>query len=192
MIGWQLRLHSIAINVPKPRRGSYVDEAFRCKSGFCILSDLRTLREIFSRSRSVAMVGLSADWFRPSYFVAKYLQQHGFRVIPVNPRYPEILGERCYPSLRDIPEPVDVVDVFRKPQDCVPIAEDAVAIGAHVLWLQLGVINPQAEAIAAGRGLTVIADRCMKIEYARLFGGLNWCGVNTRVISSHRPSTLPR
>jgi predicted CoA-binding protein len=150
------------------------------------------LRGIFARARTVAVVGLSADWFRPSYFVAKYLQEHGFRMIPVNPRHPEILGERCFPSLRAIPESIDIVDVFRKPQDCVPIAEDAVAIGAHVLWLQLGVTNPHAEAIASRGGLTVVMDRCIKIEYARLFGGLNWCGVNTRVISSHRPSTLPR
>jgi predicted CoA-binding protein len=150
------------------------------------------LREVFARARTVAVVGLSADWFRPSYFAAKYLQEHGFRVIPVNPRYSEILGERCYPSLRAIPVPIDIVDVFRKPGDCVPIAEDAVAIGARVLWLQLGVQNPQAQAIASEGGLTVIVDRCVKIEYARLFGGLNWCGVNTRVISSHRPSTLPR
>jgi len=155
-------------------------------------TDLRTLRGIFSGGRTVAVVGLSADWFRPSYFVAKYLQEHGFRVVPVNPRYPEVLGERCYPSLRAIAEPVDIVDVFRKPADCVPIAEEAVAIGAKVLWLQLGVQNAAAEATAAAAGLTVVADRCIKIEYARLYGGLNWCGVNTRVISAHRPSILPR
>ncbi|MGD0504718.1 MAG: CoA-binding protein [Steroidobacteraceae bacterium] len=156
------------------------------------MSDIRTLREIFARGRTVAVVGLSADWFRPSYFAAKYLKEHGFRVIPVNPRYPEILGERCYRSLRDIPDPIDIVDVFRKAADCVPIAEEAVEVGARVFWLQLGVTNPQAEAIAAGAGLTVVANRCIKIEYARLFGGLNWCGVNTGVISSHRPSMLPR
>jgi predicted CoA-binding protein len=138
------------------------------------------------------VVGLSADWFRPSYFAAKYLKEHGFRVIPVNPRYSELLGERCYRSLRDIPDPIDIVDVFRKGADCIPVAEEAVEIGAQVFWLQLGVSNPQAEALAAGGGLTVVVDRCIKIEYARLFGGLNWCGVNTRVISSHRPSTLPR
>jgi hypothetical protein len=195
-----VRLRSIAATGPNSSSvpGSHTNEAFRdlaraaARREAQSLSDLRTLRRIFSGGRTVAVVGLSADWFRPSYFVGKYLQEHGFRVIPVNPRYPEILGERCYPTLRDIPVSVDIVDVFRKPQDCVPIAEDAVAIRAHVLWLQLGVMNAEAEAIAAAGGLTVVTDRCIKIEYARLFGGLNWCGVNTRVISSHRPSILPR
>ena len=151
------------------------------------MSDIQTLRDVLSRYRTVAIVGLSDDWFRPSYFVGKYLLEHGFRIFPVNPRYPEILGERCYASLRDIPHPVDIVDVFRKPADCEPIAAEAVAIGAKVLWLQLGIVNPRAEQIAEAGGLTVIRDRCIKIEYARLFGGLNWCGVNTGVISSHRP-----
>jgi uncharacterized protein len=164
----------------------------RDETGPSILSDLATLRQIYANSRTVAVVGLSADWFRPSYFVAKYLQEHGFRVIPVNPRYPQILGENCYPSLKAIPEPVDIVDVFRKPQDCEPIAEEAVAIGAKVLWLQLGVTNPRAQATAINGGLTVVSDRCIKIEYGRLFGGLGWCGVNTRVISSRRPAILPR
>lgn len=156
------------------------------------MTDIRTLRHVLSSYRTVAIVGLSADWSRPSFFAAKYLQEHGFRVIPVNPRYAEILGERCYPGLREIPHPVDIVDVFRKPQDCLAIAEDAVAIGARVLWLQLGVVHPEAQALAQAAGLLVVADRCTKIEYARLFGGLGWCGVNTGVISSHRPSILPR
>lgn len=147
---------------------------------------MRSMRDVFDRYRTVAIVGLSAEWHRPSFFVAKYLIEHGFRVIPVNPRYPQILGERCYAKLSDIPEPVDIVDVFRRPEDCVPVAEEAVAIGARVLWLQLGVRNPQAEAIASAAGLVVIADRCVKIEYARLYGGLGWCGVNTGVISAQR------
>jgi uncharacterized protein len=154
------------------------------------MSDINTLRRVLRESRTVAVVGLSADWFRPSNFAAKYMQEHGFRVIPVNPKYTEILGEKCYPSLSAITEPVDLVDVFRKPADTPAIAEEAVAIGAKALWLQIGVINLEAKAIAEAAGLTVVMDRCVKIEYARLFGGLNWFGVNTRVISSRRPRWL--
>lgn len=155
------------------------------------VDDIEGIRRILSSYKTVAMVGLSANWHRPSNFAAKYLLDHGFRVIPVNPAYDEVLGQRCYPSLREIPEPVDVVDVFRKPEDVPPIVEDAIAIGAKVLWLQIGVIHPEAMARAEQAGLEVVADRCMKIEYARLFGGLNFVGVNTKVISSKRPRTLP-
>ncbi len=156
------------------------------------MSDIQTLRRVLGESRTLAVVGLSADWYRPSNFAAKYMQEHGYRVIPVNPKYPEILGEKCYPDLRSIPEPVDLVDVFRKPADCVPIARDAVAIGAKVLWLQIGVINEEAKRIAEAGGLTVVMDRCVKIEYGRLFGGLHWFGVNTRLISARRPRSIPR
>ena len=151
------------------------------------MSTIAELRRILKTNHTIAVVGLSADWYRPSYFAAKYMQEHGFRIIPVNPKYDEILGEKCYPNLKAIPEPVDIVDVFRKPEDCVPIAEDAVAIGAKVLWLQLGVINEEAARIAEAGGLEVVMDRCVKIEYARLFGGLSWFGVNTKVISARRP-----
>jgi len=135
------------------------------------------------------MVGLSADWFRPSYFAAKYMQEHGYRVIPVNPRYAgkEILGEQVYASLADIPVKVDLVDVFRKTADVPPIAEQAIAIGAKALWQQIGVKNEAAAARAQAAGLDTVMDRCVKIEHARLFGGLNWVGVNTRVISAKRP-----
>ena len=97
------------------------------------MSTIAELRRILKTNHTIAVVGLSADWYRPSYFAAKYMQEHGFRIIPVNPKYDEILGEKCYPNLKAIPEPVDIVDVFRKPDDCVPIAQDAVAIGAKVL-----------------------------------------------------------
>jgi len=151
------------------------------------MATVEQLRRILKNSPTVAIVGLSSDSMRPSYFAAKYLQEHGYRVIPVNPKYQEILGERCYPDLRSIPEAVDVVDVFRKSADCLAIAQDAVAIGARTLWLQIGVVNLEAAALAEQAGLEVIMDRCMKIEYARLFGGLNWFGVNTGMISSRRP-----
>ena len=149
--------------------------------------DIPGLRRILATCKVIAVVGLSADWFRPSYFAAKYMQAHGYTVIPVNPRYPDILGERCYQSLRDIPVKVDMVDVFRKTEDVGPIADDAIAIGAKVLWQQLGVHNIEAAASAEAAGLECVMDRCVKIEHARLFGGLNWAGVNTRVISAKRP-----
>ena len=150
------------------------------------MDDINTLRRILRESKTIAVVGLSADWFRPSYFAAKYMQEHGYRVIPVNPKYPEILGEKCYMSLRDIPGKVDLVDIFRKTQDVMPIAEEAIAIGAKVLWQQLGVRNEAAAAKARAAGLEAVMDRCVKIEHARILGGLNWAGVNTGVISARR------
>lgn len=149
--------------------------------------DIASLRRILKSCRTIAVVGLSAEWHRPSNFAATYMQRHGYRVIPVNPRYPSVLGERCYARLEDIPEPVDMVDVFRKPADVPPIARSAVAIGAKCLWQQLGVANAEADRIARGAGLDSVMDRCVKIEHARLFGGLHWAGVNTRVISARRP-----
>jgi uncharacterized protein len=154
------------------------------------MDDINTLRRILREARTIAVVGLSADWYRPSYFAAKYMQEHGYRVIPVNPKYPEILGEKCYRSLRDVPEKVDMVDVFRKTDDVMPIADDAIAIGARVLWQQLGVRNEAAAAKARAAGLEAVMDRCVKIEHGRLFGGLNWVGVNTKVISAKRPRWL--
>lgn len=151
------------------------------------MADIPTLRRILATNKTIAVVGLSGDWFRPSYFAAKYMQEHGYRVVPVNPKYPEILGEKSYASLRDIPFPVDMVDCFRKTADIVPIAREAIAIGAKVLWQQLGVTNLEADALARAARLDSVMDRCVKIEHARLFGGLNWAGVNTRVISARRP-----
>ena len=153
--------------------------------------DINTLRRILRDTKTIAVVGLSANWWRPSFFAAKYLQGRRYRIVPVNPQYPEILGEKSYAQLRDIPFKVDVVDCFRKSEEIPALAEDAIAIGAKVLWLQLGVINQGAADRAQGAGLEVVMDRCMKIEHGRLFGGLNWCGVNTRVISAKRPQYLP-
>ena len=157
-----------------------------------MIDDIQGLRRVLSEDRVIAVVGLSAHWYRPSYFAAKYMQERGYRIVPVNPTYDEVLGERCYPSLRDVPEPIDMVDVFRKSADVMPVVEDAIAIGARTLWLQLGVINQQAVARAEEAGLRVVMDRCVKIEYGRLFGGLGWFGVNTGVISAKRPPLPPR
>ena len=153
--------------------------------------DIPTIRRILKENHTIAMVGLSADWYRPSYFAAKYLQDHGFRVIPVNPRYEEVLGEKCYARVQDIPEPIDVVDCFRRPGDIPPLADAAIEVGAKVLWMQLGVVNDEAAAKAQDAGLEVIMNRCMKIEFARMFGGLNFIGVNTKIISAKRPMWLP-
>lgn len=153
-------------------------------------ADIPTLRRILGESRTVAVVGLSQNWHRPSNFAAKYLKDHGYTIIPVNPAYAEVLGEKCYASLREIPKAVDIVDCFRRAEDIPPLAADAIAIGAKVLWMQLGIINLEAAAVAHAAGLEVIMDRCIKIEHARLFGGLNFVGVNTRVISSKRPKII--
>ena len=152
--------------------------------------DINTLRRILRDNRVLAVVGLSAQWHRPSHFAAKYMLEHGYRVIPVNPQYQEVLGQKCYASLREIPEKVDLVDVFRRTADVMPVAEDAIAIGARVLWQQLGVKNEAAAARARAAGLEAVIDHCVKIEHGRLFGGLNWVGVNTRVISAKRPRWL--
>ena len=155
------------------------------------MDDIEGLRRILKENHTIAVVGLSAQWFRPSFFAAKYLQEHGYRVIPVNPQYRQVLGEKCYPSLRDVPEPIDVVDIFRKPDDAPPIVEEAIAIKAKVVWMQIGVIHEAAARRAREAGLEVVMDRCMKIEHARLFGGLGFFGVYTGVISSKRPRWLP-
>ena len=154
------------------------------------MTNIETLRRILGENRIIAVVGLSANWWRPSFFAAKYLQDHGYRIIPVNPNYEEILGEPCFAALEDISEPVDVVDVFQRSEVVAPIARSAVGIGARVLWLQLGVVNEEAASIATEGGLEVVMNHCMKIEHGRLLGGLSFFGVSTGVISSKRPKWL--
>ena len=153
-----------------------------------LVDDMAGLRRILLASRTIAVVGLSASWYRPSFFAAKYMQDRGYRIVPVNPGYGEILGQKSYPDLRQIPDKVDIVDCFRRSTEIVPIARDAVAIGAKVLWMQLGIRNDEAAAIALAAGLEVVMDRCVKIEHARILGGLNWAGVNTGVVSARRPA----
>jgi len=152
-----------------------------------IVDDIAGLRRILAQSRTIAVVGLSANWYRPSFFAAKYMQDHGYRIVPVNPTYEEVLGERCYPTLAAIPGPVDMVDCFRKSGEIPALAREAVAKGAKVLWMQLGIHREDAARIANDAGLDVVMDRCMKIEHARILGGLHWAGINTGVISSRRP-----
>jgi uncharacterized protein len=151
-----------------------------------VVDDIAGLARILTRSRVIAVVGLSPNWYRPSFFAAKYMQEHGYRVVPVNPNVGEILGERSYPDVAAIPGPVDVVDCFRKPEEMPELARAAVAKGAKALWMQLGIRNDEAARIAAAGGLDVVMNRCVKIEHARIMGGLHWAGVNTGVISARR------
>lgn len=155
------------------------------------MSEVATHRRILTENKTLAVVGLSANESRPSFFAAKYMQDHGYRVIPVNPRYDVVLGETCYPDLESIPEPVDIVDVFQRADVVMPIAESAASIKAKVLWLQLGVINDEAKAFAESSGMDFVQNRCVKIEYARLFGGLGFIGVATNIVSAKRPRTVP-
>jgi uncharacterized protein len=149
---------------------------------------------ILSRYRTIAMVGASANPSRPSYFAMKYLRQKGFRVIPVNPGQSgkEILGEPVYASLAEIEEPVDIVDIFRSSDAVLDVAREAIKIGAHVVWMQLGVRNDEAARLAEEAGLQVVMNRCPKIEYGRLSGELGWAGVNSRRISARRPVLGPK
>ncbi|MEC9346362.1 MAG: CoA-binding protein [Pseudomonadota bacterium] len=148
------------------------------------------IRDILRQTRTIAMVGASANWNRPSYFAMKYLQDKGYRVIPVNPKEAaagtEILGEKAVAGLADIDVPVDMVDCFRNSDAIPPIAEEAIRIGAKTLWLQLGVRHDEAAAKAEAAGLKVVQNRCPKIEYGRLSGEIGWMGVNTGVVSSKR------
>ena len=148
--------------------------------------DPLTIQRVLHNIHTIAVVGLSNNPLRASYFVGYYLQRHGYQVIPVNPRETEILGEKCYPSLADVPVPVDVVDVFRAPDALPQIARDTVAIGAGTLWCQFGVINAEGAQIAADAGVTVIMDRCVKIEHARYLGRMHWLGFNTQRVTSVR------
>jgi uncharacterized protein len=148
--------------------------------------DPLTIQRLLLSASVIAIVGLSANELRASYFVGYYLKRHGYRVIPVNPGETEILGEPCYPSLLDVPVHVDIVNVFRAPDALPGIARDAVAIHADAMWCQFGVINEEGAQVAEDGGVTVIMDRCLKVEHARYIGRMNWLGFNTQRITSVR------
>jgi uncharacterized protein len=148
--------------------------------------DPLTIQRVLHTAHTIAVVGLSSNELRASFFVGFYLKRHGYHVIPVNPRESEILGERCYASLADVPVPVDIVNVFRAPDALPGIAREAVAIKAGTLWCQFGVINEEGAQIAEDGGLTVIMDRCLKVEHARYVGRMHWLGFNTQRITSVR------
>lgn len=147
------------------------------------------IRRILRDVRVIAMVGASPSWNRPSHFAMKYLQAKGYRVIPVNPASAgqTILGEKVYARIADVPDRVDMVDIFRNSEAAGPLTDEAIAKGAKVVWMQLGVRNDEAAARAEAAGLTVVMNRCPKIEYGRLFGELSWAGVDSGVISARRP-----
>ncbi len=148
--------------------------------------DVARIRRVLHNSRTIAVVGLSPNELRASNFVGFYLKRHGYNVIPVNPRAEEILGAKSYASLSEIPGPVDIVNVFRAPDAVPDIAREAVEIGAKTLWLQFGVISPEGAQIATDGGLTVIMDRCLKVEHARHIGRMHWLGFNTHRVTSRR------
>jgi hypothetical protein len=148
--------------------------------------DPLTIQRVLLSARTIAVVGLSGNALRASHFVGFYLQRHGYRVLPVNPRESTILGEKCYPTLRDLPEKVDIVNVFRAPGALPDIATEAAAIGAGCLWTQFNVVNVEGAQIAERAGITVIMDRCMKVEHARYVGRMHWLGFNTDRITAVR------
>jgi predicted CoA-binding protein len=151
-----------------------------------LYQDAVAIQRVLNTAKTIAVVGLSNNQLRASYFVGYYLKRHGYQVIPVNPRETEILGETCYPSLLEVPIPVDIVNVFRAPDALPGIARDTVAIGAPALWCQFGVINAEGAHIATDGGVTVIMDRCIKVEHARYLGRMHWLGFNTQRITSVR------
>jgi predicted CoA-binding protein len=148
--------------------------------------DPLTIQRVLHRAKTIAIVGLSKNELRASYFVGFYLRRHGYRIIPVNPREREILGERSFKSLVDVPAPVDIVNVFRAPEALPGIAEEAVAVGAESLWCQFSVISEEGGRIAEAGGLSVVMDRCIKVEHARYVGRMHWLGFNTQRITSVR------
>lgn len=144
------------------------------------------IRDVLADAKTVAVVGLSAESTKASNMVASYLRDEGYRVIPVNPRVTEIFGEKCYPDLKSIPEPVDVVEIFRPASEVPQIVEDAIAIGAKAVWMQLRIVDVASADRAIEAGLTVVVDKCMKMEHGRFGGALHWAGMNTEVITAQR------
>jgi len=148
--------------------------------------DTRKIRQILGNAETIAIVGVSTESTKASNMVASYLQDEGYRVIPVNPRATEILGEECYPDLRAIPFPVDVVDIFRPPTEIPDIVQDAIDIGAKAVWMQLKLIDMPSAEKALAAGLDVVVDKCMKMEHGRFGGMLHWAGMNTEVVTAKR------
>jgi len=144
------------------------------------------IRELLANAKTIALVGLSTEKTKASNMVASYLQDEGYRVIPVNPRATEILGEKCYPDLKSIPDKVDVVDIFRPPAEIPAIIDDAIAIGAKAVWMQLRIIDLASADRALAAGVSVVVDKCMKMEHGRFGGALHWAGMNTEVITAQR------
>jgi predicted CoA-binding protein len=146
--------------------------------------DPDVIRRVLREARTIAIVGISTDKYKASHMVGAYLQYEGYRIIPVNPNADEILGERCYPDVRSIPEPIDVVDIFRPARECPAIVQQAIEKGARCVWMQLRIVNMEAAEMAERAGLTVIMDRCIKMEHGRYNNSLHWVGMNTEIITA--------
>jgi len=155
-----------------------------------LYQDVETIRDLLHRARTIAIVGLSDKKERASNFVGSYLKSEGYKIIPVNPLKQEILGEKCYPDLKSIPGPVDIVDIFRRPDEIVPIVKEAIAIKAKAIWMQLGLVNREAAELAIAAGLLVVMDRCMKMEHGRYSGALHWAGMNTEIVTAKKTGRL--
>jgi predicted CoA-binding protein len=155
-----------------------------------IYQDPDVIREILNHAKNIVLIGLSSDSSKASYFVASYLQSEGYHIIPVTPRAGKILGETCYPGLRDVPVPIDLVDVFRPAREVPAIVEDAIAVGAKALWTQLRIIDFEAAEKARAAGLKVVMDKCVKMEHGRYHGGLHWAGMNTEIITARRKTAV--
>jgi len=148
------------------------------------------IREILNNAKNIVLIGLSSDPSKASYFVASYLQSEGYHIIPVTPRAGEILGEICYPSLKDVPVPIDLVDVFRPAREVPAIVDESIAVGAKAIWTQLRIVDFGAAEKARAAGLKVVMDKCVKMEHGRYKGGLHWAGMNTEIITARRKLTV--
>jgi len=155
-----------------------------------LYQDTEVIRDLLHRATTVAIVGLSDKKERASNFVGSYLKAEGYKIIPVNPLKKEILGEVCYPDLKSIPVPVDIVDVFRRPDEMVAIVKEAIEIKAKAIWMQLGLVNREAADLAREAGLLVVMDRCMKMEHGRFSGALHWAGMNTEIVTAKKGKLL--
>jgi len=155
-----------------------------------LYQDAEAIRDLLHRAHTVAIVGLSDKKERASNFVGSYLKSEGYKIIPVNPLKQEILGEKSYPDLKSIPVPVDIVDIFRRPDEIVPVVKEAIEIKAKAIWMQLGIVNREAAELARAAGLLVIMDRCMKMEHGRYSGALHWAGMNTEIVTAKKAGRL--
>ena len=152
--------------------------------------DVEIIRDLLHRGTTIAMVGLSDKKERASNFVGSYMKAEGYKIIPVNPLKQEILGEKCYPDLKSVPEKIDIVDIFRRPDEIVPIVKEAIEIKAKAIWLQLGIVNREAAELARANGLLVVMDRCLKMEHGRYSGALHWAGMNTEIVTAKKAGRL--
>ena len=155
-----------------------------------LYQDVEVIRDLLHRGNTIAMVGLSDKKERASNFVGAYMKSEGYKIIPVNPLKQEILGEKCYPDLKSVPVKIDIVDIFRRPDEIVPVVKEAIEVGAKAIWMQLGIVNREAAELARANGLLVVMDRCLKMEHGRYSGALHWAGMNTEIVTAKKAGRL--